>query len=93
MHFAIEFSCFLAYFFFPSFLQSLYQNSRDILRGEVYDGGDEVVPDENGPDGPPFLGGLPNQQADALHGHLDVLGRIGKRPHLLQLLLLDGFHR
>ena len=69
-------------------------SSRDVFSGEVDDGGYEVLPDEYGPDGAPVCGWLTNQQADALHGHLDRLGRIGQGTNLNQLLLpyrLDSY--
>ena len=65
-------------------------DSRDVFCGEVDDGGDEVVSDEDAPDGLPVLGGFPYQQADTLHGHLDHPGRVCHGAHLHQLLLLDG---
>ena len=65
-------------------------NIRDVLCGEAEDGGDEVLSYENAPNGPPVLGGLPKQQADALHGHLHHLGRVGQGTYLNKLLLLDG---
>ena len=64
-------------------------HSRDVLCGEVDDGWYEVLPDENGSDGAPVSGGLTNQQADALHGHLHSLRRVGQGTNLNQLLLLD----
>ena len=65
-------------------------SSRDIFRGEVDYGGDKVLSHEDTADGFPFLGWFSDQQADALHGHLHHLGRVGKGTHLNQLLLLDG---
>ena len=42
--------------------QTTVQNSsRDILSGEVDDGGYEVLPDEDGSDGAPVSGGLTNK--------------------------------
>ena len=64
-------------------------HSRDVFCGEVDDGWYEVLPDENGSDGVPVSGGLTNQQADALHGHLHSLWWICQGTNLNQLLLLD----
>ena len=88
-----KFAIAAAFIYFIKFLGELQlitqQNIRYVLCCEVDDGGDEVVSDDDGSDGPPVLCGLSDEKTDALHGHLHHLWRVVQRPYLHQLLLLD----
>ena len=65
---------------------------RDVIGGEVDDGADEVVPDDDLADGLPVGGGLTQQHADGLEGQLDHGWWVGHGSQLHQVLLLDPLH-
>ena len=64
----------------------------DLVGIEVDDGGDKVLPHDDGADLLPVRGALPQQQADGLQSHLDGGGGVGHGAHLHQVLLLNGLN-
>ena len=53
------------------------RDSPDVLSGEVYDGGDEVISKEDASDGLPLCGVISKHQADRLHRHFHCPWGVG----------------
>lgn len=66
--------------------------SPDLLCREVNNGGDEVLPHDDGSDLLPVRRALAQEQADGLQGQLHGRRWIGHGPHLHQVLLLNGLN-
>lgn len=65
---------------------------RDVFCGEVHNGGNEVVLDDDTSDCPPICSLLSEQQTDGFQGKLDRRGRVTHGTNLHKMLLLDGLY-
>lgn len=66
--------------------------SPDLFSREVNNGGDEVLPHDDGADLLPVSCALPQEQTNGLQRQLHCSRRVGHGAHLHQVLLLNGLN-